>query len=92
MGMMIEIATLMGLAVSSVTLLYLRNTNTKRRRIYNLPKLTRPDFQAVAWLVCLLPGLILLSLALYSSFIMWFMALSLVGWGVAVPQPKNIKR
>jgi amino acid transporter len=87
--MTIELATLIALTISFISLVYLRNTDTKRRRVFNLPLWTKPKFQLVAWSVCLLPGVILLYLALYAPFIMWFAALSLLGWFVALPKPKS---
>jgi hypothetical protein len=88
--MTIEIATLLALVISFASLLYLRNTDAKRRRVFNLPVWTHPKFQILAWGVCVLPGIILLYLALYSPFIMWFAALSLLGWFVALPKPKSV--
>jgi amino acid transporter len=85
-----EIATLIALVISCVALVYLRNTDTKRRRVFNLPLWTKPQFQLYAWSVCLLPGIILLYLAMYAPFIMWFAALSLLGWFVALPKSKSV--
>lgn len=88
--MTIEIATLIALTITFSALVYLRNSDTKRRRVFNLPRWTRPKFQLLAWSICLLPGVILLYLTLYAPFIMWFAALSLLGWIVALPKPKSV--
>ncbi|HDY85445.1 hypothetical protein LCGC14_0560460 [marine sediment metagenome] len=85
-----EIATLLALLVSLAALVYLRNTDTKRRRVFKLPLWTKPKFDFIAWSVCLLPSVVLLCLELYGPFIMWFAALSLLGWFVALPKPKSV--
>jgi len=89
-AMSIEIATLMALATSFVALVYLRNSDTKRRRVFKLPLWTQPKFNVLAWSVCLLPSVILIYFEMYAPFIMWFATLSLLGWVIALPKPKSI--
>lgn len=86
--MTIEIATLIALLISFSALVYLRNSDTKRRRVFNLPLWTKPKRHLLAWSVCLLPSIVLLYLGLFAPFIMWFATLSLLGWIVALPKPK----
>lgn len=83
-----EIATLMALTVSLLCLLYLRNTDPKRRRVYRLPVLEKARWPSLGWLMCLLPGAVLLYAENYAALIMWFAALSVVGWCIALPKPK----
>lgn len=87
--MSVELATLLALVVSLLCLLYLRNSDPKRRRVYRLSVCGKKRYVTLGWILCFLPGVLLLSFELYSSFIMWFVALSLVGWIVALPKPKK---
>lgn len=84
---MSTVATLLALTVSLVSLLYLRHVDAKRRRAFHLPVWGTKRYSTQAWVLCLLPGLVLLGMAMYAAFIMWFAAFSLVGWIVALKKP-----
>lgn len=81
------ILTLLALSVSGLSLVYLRASDPKLRRVYGLPGWGTKRYVNSALFVCFLPGLALLVLPNFSAFIMWFAALSLVGWGVALKKP-----
>lgn len=85
--MNIELMTGLSLVVSLLALLFLRQTDPKRRRIYHLPKWDKKRFSKLAWLVSLTPGPILLIVEAYAPFIMWFAAYSFLGWVIALPKP-----
>ncbi|PHS32334.1 MAG: hypothetical protein COA95_03345 [Methylophaga sp.] len=87
--MSIEFITLLALAVSFICLFYLRESDPKRRRAFHLAKWAKKRYVTTAWLLCLSPGALLLFMEYYSPFIMWSAALSLVGWALALPKPKN---
>lgn len=82
------ICTVLALGVSLMAMLYLRNSDPKRRRSHRLPSWGGVRYQRLAWIVSLAPGLLLLAWPLYSAFIMWFAAFSLVGWLIALPKPQ----
>lgn len=79
--------TLLALGVSFLAMLYLRNTDPKRRRSHRLPTLSKKRYQRLGWILSLTPGLVLLLLHVYPAFIMWFAAFSLIGWFIALPKP-----
>ncbi|OUR74601.1 hypothetical protein A9Q78_00250 [Methylophaga sp. 41_12_T18] len=81
--------TLFALVTSLICLLYLRNTDPKRRRVFRLTKWDSKRYSGLAWLLCFVPGVALLVTAQYPAFIMWFAALSVVGWLVALPKPNT---
>jgi hypothetical protein len=81
------ILTLLALSISGLSLVYLRASDPKLRRVYGLAGWGTKRHVNAALVVCFLPGLALILLANFSAFIMWFVALSLVGWGVAVKKP-----
>lgn len=87
--MSIETSTLLALAASLFCLLYLRNSDPKRRRVFRLTKWDKKRYVTFAWLLCLFPGILLLVVEYYASFIMWFAALSFLGWIIALPKPKD---
>lgn len=84
-----ELVTLAALCLSLLCLIYLRNTDPKRRRVYRLNALTGSRLSALGWLLCLIPGVVLFYLEFYGPFIMWFAALSVIGWLVSLPKPKQ---
>lgn len=81
------IFTLLAMAVSLVAMLYLRNTDPKRRRSHRLPVLHQKRHQSLGWILSVIPGVVLLLLHVYPAFIMWFAAFSLIGWLIALPKP-----
>lgn len=87
--MLITITTLMALIASLSFLFYLRNTDSKRRRSHHLPAWEKQRYTKQAWILSLLPGMVLLCIQSYAAFIMWFAAFSLIGWFVALPKPKS---
>ncbi len=86
--MNVTVLTAIAMTVSVIALLYLRNTDAKRRRSHHLPAWDKPRYAVLAWLFSCLPGVTLLLLQAYAAFIMWYAAYSLVGWLVALPKPK----
>lgn len=85
--MNIVLFTLTALIVSLLCLLYLRKSDPKRRRVYRLGVWDKKRYESTAWILCFLPGFTLLFIAEYSAFILWFAALSLLGWAVAIKKP-----
>jgi hypothetical protein len=81
------ILTLLALTISGLSLVYLRASDPKLRRVYGLLRWGTKRYVNAALFVCFLPGLVLILLANFSAFIMWFAALSLVGWGIALKKP-----
>ena len=87
--MTVVMSTLLALVTSLLLLLYLRNTDPKRRRVHHQPAWHKERYQKITWIMSMLPGAVLLFLEIYAAFIMWFAAFSLIGWLVAVPKPKK---
>lgn len=87
--MQISLMTALALVISVSALLYLRNTDAKRRRSHHLPAWNNKRYTKLAWLLSSMPGLVLIGIEAYASFVMWFAAYSLVGWFVALPKPKQ---
>ena len=85
--MSIQLITLIALSLSLLCLLYLRKSDPKLRRVYRLTQWGKKRYANTAWFLCFLPGVVLLSVTQYSAFIMWFAALSLVGWALAIMKP-----
>lgn len=88
--MYIELITLIALLVSLLSLIYLCKTDPKRRRTYKRKLIVKNRYQSLAWLICLLPGIILILLELYPAFVMWAAALTLIGWLVAIKKPSSV--
>ncbi|PCJ33166.1 MAG: hypothetical protein COA90_00600 [Gammaproteobacteria bacterium] len=86
--MSVQLITLLACAVSFTCLVYLRNRDPKRRRVFRLAVWDKKRYPTLAWLLCFIPGVVLLYIEQYSAFIMWLAALSLIGWTVALPKPK----
>lgn len=85
---MAELTTLIALAVSLVAFVYLRLTDPRIRQVYRLPASSTKRYTGLAWLISLLPGVILLLTGQNTPFVMWFAAVPLIGWLVALPKPE----
>jgi hypothetical protein len=84
--------TLMALFVSALCLSYLCHSDTKRRRVYGLPEWGTTRYLKQAWLISVLPGLVLLFMGSYAALIMWLAAYSLLGWCIALIKPRMRSR
>lgn len=84
-----ETITFFAILLSSVCLLYLRNTDPKRHSAHRLPAPTHRRHTLLAWLLCLSPSLFLLMFEYYAPLILWFSALTILGWLIALPKPKK---
>jgi hypothetical protein len=83
---MVELTTLIALAVSLAAFMYLRLTDPRTRQVYRLPPSSAKRHTGLAWGVSLLPGVALLLTGQNAPFVMWFAALPLLGWLVALPK------
>lgn len=81
--------TLLALAVSCIAMLYLRNTDSKRRRSHRMPSWDKPRYTSLAWTISFIPGVVLLTIDATAAFIMWLAAFSLIGWLIALPKPQK---
>ncbi len=82
------VITLIALLFSAIAMFYLRHTDAKRRRSHRQPAWAKKRYTKTAWLLSLLPGVILLLMQAFAALIMWFAAFSLIGWLIAVSKPK----
>lgn len=78
------IASFLAILTSSCALLFLVRSNPKRHRhSHNIWPTPAKIQQAIA-LMILAPGLILLLLGCYSGVLIWFGAMTLLGWVSAI--------
>lgn len=79
------LATFGAIAVSTVAILWLRHIDPKRARVLNRsvtgepPKFIRP----LGWTFTLLPMAALIALGNIAALIIWFAAMTVIGWLLA---------
>lgn len=82
-----DLATVIAIALSLIALGYLSAKDPKRRRVYR--RLPVPDQTVVklAWIVVLLPGVLLLSFGQTAPFVIWFGGTSFLGCVMSYRRP-----
>lgn len=86
------LAAVPALAVTLVALGWLTVTDPKRRRAFRRPTFTGRRRVAVAWMVVLLPGVLLLATGEAAGFLIWMGAASVAGWAMAAIPPARAAR
>ena len=78
-------------AVSGLAIVYLLLIDDKRIRAFRLSRPRKlPAYKGAGWMLLLSPGLILPMTGQLSAFLSWFGAVTLLGWLVAMKQPKGM--
>ncbi|MEM6680337.1 MAG: hypothetical protein AAF675_20930 [Pseudomonadota bacterium] len=79
----------LALAVSTAALLYLRVTDPRRRRVFNLPPLDR-DRPLLAQAALWLPAVGLILLGNLAALVIWMGGIAVIGWAVAAATPNTV--
>lgn len=87
-------ALLLSASASAAVLLWLTATDPKRRRVYGLPGSGRRTRRggAIALVLLLAPGVVLIAAGQAAAFVIWSGVLTLLGWGIARRAPAGTLR
>lgn len=85
-----SVIALLALCFSLACLIYLRQSDPKRRRVLSLPLWSKRRYVKQAWFLFFLPGAVLIYLHSFSAFIIWFASLSLLGWLIVISFKKRL--
>ena len=80
----------LAVAITASALAYLAASDPKRRRAFRLTPWTRPRHSATAWCLALAPGLVLLLFDTAAGFVLWFGAVTVIGWSISAMNPARM--
>jgi hypothetical protein len=81
------VVTFAGTALSLAALGWVAATDPKRRRAFGLPPHPGPRRTGTAWLLALLPGVVVPLWGGGAGFVIWLGAVTVAGWGLAALPP-----
>lgn len=81
--------TLMAIFISVLGIYRHLTTNLKRRHGMRQAAYEGNAYTALAWIVVIVPGLILLVIGQSAAFVMWLGALPIIGWLLSMRSPNQ---
>ncbi len=78
--------TVAATAISAAALSHLAVTDPKRRRVFHLPA-PRRRHAGAAWAAAFAPGVVVAEVSGAGGLLVWFGAISVLGWAVARARP-----
>lgn len=85
------IAAFLCVLVSATAFAYLAATDSKRRRAFRLEAWQGRRWSRTAWLLALVPGVLLLAFGTAAAFVVWLGTVTVLGWRVAALEPTRTR-